>query len=69
MLYDEGEPSWIGQKCAIERELRINNHSNVTRCFGGFFVTRNEYMLVLERMQYSLQNVIGALSVVVFKKP
>ena len=47
-------------KQAIDRELRAMNHPHVTRCFGGFFVGRYVYKLVLERMECSLQDVISA---------
>ena len=58
----DGGPDHGARERAIKREQRTMNHPHVTRCFGGFLVDRYEYKLVLERMQCSLQDVIGAFA-------
>ena len=64
VAYDEESSLYGIHKEMLERELRDMDHAHVTRCFG-FFVTSEGYKLVLERMDCSLQDVIGALSLIV----
>ena len=67
MPYDEEELGWIQRKKTVERELRAMDRRYVAGCFGGVFLTHNEYTLVLERMKCSLQDVISMFSLISLK--
>lgn len=66
MAYDENKPDCGQREEMVKRHARIMGHPHVTRCFG-FFVIDNEYKLVLELMECSLQDVIGAFSLIISK--
>ena len=55
--------NWGTHKEIIERNLRTMKHDHVSRCYG-FFSTDTEDKLVLERMDYSLRDVIGVFSLI-----